>query len=324
MLSRVACTRVANQKTVGLSYYCDDPKLNGTCQVGTVNEAKWVQQIYREHIVPKLAPHQRLMAIPGTFWDLHPTRSGSRDEQDALLAKKIEGYRDWLAADPQLVGLQMWHWFTEGPPLEPSKPWALGGGLDRLPKTVAALRQILKRELPAPPQGPPPQAGLPSGPSIEEYCTVWTTPSPAGPDSGSLASMPLGNGDLAVNVWTDNSTNGDLMLYLAKNDAFDSTGELIKLGRIRVAFAPPLIAADGAAFIHQRLDLSNATVTIRSGGYTVDVWVTASTNTVYIDASHDALNMECKSLMLSHSCLRSLPNWNASLVRGRVRDVGHA
>ena len=115
--------------------------------------------------------------------------------------------------------------------------------------------------------------------------------------------MPLGNGDLAVNVWTDNSTNGDLMLYLAKNDAFDSTGELIKLGRIRVAFAPPLIAADGAAFIHQRLDLSNATVTIRSGGYTVDVWVAASTNTVYIDASHDALNMECKALMLSHSCL---------------------
>jgi hypothetical protein len=37
---------------------------------------------------------------------------------------------------------------------------------------------------------------------------------------GELGTMPLGNGDVAVNVWVEKAT-GDLLVYMAKSDAFD-------------------------------------------------------------------------------------------------------
>ena len=41
-------------------------------------------------------------------------------------------------------------------------------------------------------------------------------------------SMPIGNGDLAVNVWTEQ--NGDVMLLLSKADSWTEMGKLVKLG----------------------------------------------------------------------------------------------
>src|ERR1700678_3925869 len=49
-------------------------------------------------------------------------------------------------------------------------------------------------------------------------------------------SMPIGNGDLAANVWTEQ--NGDLMLLVAKSDAWTELGKLDKLGRVRIQLTP--------------------------------------------------------------------------------------
>src|SRR5580700_8853279 len=49
-------------------------------------------------------------------------------------------------------------------------------------------------------------------------------------------SMPLGNGDLALNVWTEQ--NGDIVLLVAKSDAWSENGQLLKLGRVRVQLTP--------------------------------------------------------------------------------------
>ena len=49
-------------------------------------------------------------------------------------------------------------------------------------------------------------------------------------------SMPIGNGDLAANVWTEQ--NGDLVLLVAKSDAWSEMGKLLKLGRVRIHIAP--------------------------------------------------------------------------------------
>src|SRR5882762_8568224 len=49
-------------------------------------------------------------------------------------------------------------------------------------------------------------------------------------------SMPIGNGDLAANVWTEQ--NGDLVLLVAKSDVWSEIGKLLKLGRIRIHIAP--------------------------------------------------------------------------------------
>ena len=63
------------------------------------------------------------------------------------------------------------------------------------------------------------------------YLLSWNTPG-----ISSLNSIPLGNGDCAVNAWVDD--RGDLLLYLAKSDAWSENGRLQKLGRIRIAFTP--------------------------------------------------------------------------------------
>src|ERR1700683_5829350 len=49
-------------------------------------------------------------------------------------------------------------------------------------------------------------------------------------------SMPIGNGDLAANVWTEQ--NGDLVLLVAKADAWNELGKLVKLGRGRIQVTP--------------------------------------------------------------------------------------
>ncbi|MFI5357752.1 MAG: DUF5703 domain-containing protein, partial [Opitutales bacterium] len=63
---------------------------------------------------------------------------------------------------------------------------------------------------------------------------TWDSPSPT-----SAGSLPLGNGDLAASVWVEPA--GDLVLYVAKSDAWDHLCRLIKLGRLRVRLDPPLL-----------------------------------------------------------------------------------
>ena len=104
---------------------------------------------------------------------------------------------------------------------------------------------------------------------------IWTTPGQTSADS-----LPLGNGNIAANVWTE--PNGDIVLYLAKNDAWDHLGRLIKIGRLRLRFTPGLTAAGGP--FEQRLSLADASVVIMAGGATVRLW---------IDAHWPRLMIEC-------------------------------
>src|ERR1700722_10181153 len=65
-------------------------------------------------------------------------------------------------------------------------------------------------------------------------------------------SMPLGNGDLAANVWTEQ--DGDLVLLVAKSDAYTEMGKLVKLGRVRLHFVPQLFSANQTFSQTLRLD----------------------------------------------------------------------
>src|ERR1700679_3601394 len=49
-------------------------------------------------------------------------------------------------------------------------------------------------------------------------------------------SMPIGNGDLAANVWTEQ--NGGPVMLVAKADSWSELGALVKLGRVRVQLTP--------------------------------------------------------------------------------------
>ncbi|MEI6969933.1 MAG: DUF5703 domain-containing protein [bacterium] len=99
---------------------------------------------------------------------------------------------------------------------------------------------------------------------------IWTTPS-----LDSSGSMPLGNGDIGLNVWVEKE--GDLLFYLSKTDAWDENGRLLKLGRIRISLIPnPFVT--GSDFL-QELDLATGVIRIHSrisnSRLTVLLWVDA-------------------------------------------------
>ena len=65
----------------------------------------------------------------------------------------------------------------------------------------------------------------------DAYNVVWDSPS-----KDSSGSMPIGNGDVGLNVWVEES--GDLVFYIGKTDAWSETVRLLKLGRVRVRLSP--------------------------------------------------------------------------------------
>lgn len=50
--------------------------------------------------------------------------------------------------------------------------------------------------------------------------------------------MPLGNGDIGVNVWTE--ADGVLRFYISKTDSWSENGRLLKVGKVKVYLDPPL------------------------------------------------------------------------------------
>jgi hypothetical protein len=103
---------------------------------------------------------------------------------------------------------------------------------------------------------------------------IWNSPG-----TNENDSLPVGNGDLAANVWTEQ--NGDLVLLVAKADAWAETGTLVKLGRVRIQLNPNPFA--GATHFTQALKLENGTLELTSGDNNLRVW---------IDANHPAIHVE--------------------------------
>jgi len=99
------------------------------------------------------------------------------------------------------------------------------------------------------------------------------------PGTNENNSMPLGNGDIALNVWTE--PNGDIVLLLAKSDAWSENGQLLKLGRVRVKLAPNPFGPS-STFI-QTLKLATGEVQIQDGKNVARIWV---------DANHPAVHLE--------------------------------
>lgn len=115
------------------------------------------------------------------------------------------------------------------------------------------------------------------GRSLDEYDVVWTTPS-----ADSSGSMPIGNGEVGLNVWVE--PNGELVMMIARSDAWSEACRLMKLGRVRISLSPnPL--GDGAAF-RQRLQLRDGRITIdlgtRGRGARLEVFVAPDCPVVFV------------------------------------------
>ena len=120
-------------------------------------------------------------------------------------------------------------------------------------------------------------AAEPVGPS--PYEVVWDTPS-----ADSNGTVPLGNGEIALNAWIEPS--GDLRFYIARTDAWDDNGRLVKVGAMRIKvgdgsvertkqFRQVLIAKDGT--LNARYGEGDDQVNLR-------LWVDANRPVICVEA----------------------------------------
>lgn len=127
--------------------------------------------------------------------------------------------------------------------------------------------------------------------TLDKYNVVWETPS-----KNSSGSMPIGNGDIGLNLWVEEG--GDLLFYISKTDAWEDNSRLVKLGRVRVKLSPSPFEK-GARFC-QTLKLRQGEIDIIAGpkGFPI-------TLRIRVDANHPVIYVEasCKrAFELSASC----------------------
>ena len=123
---------------------------------------------------------------------------------------------------------------------------------------------------------------------LEKYNVVWDSPG-----RNSSGSMPIGNGDIGMNIWVEE--NGDLVFYISKTDAWDENGRLCKVGRVRVKFDPALSVTDG---FRQELKLRDGIIEIKSKinhqPSTLRLWVDANQPVIHVEAE-SAIPVNCRA-----------------------------
>lgn len=116
---------------------------------------------------------------------------------------------------------------------------------------------------------------------LDRYNVVWDTPS-----KDHTGSMPLGNGDISLNVWVEE--NGDLIFYIGKTDSWGDNGRLLKVGKVRVSLSPKPLAGDSV--FTQTLNLRKAEVSVeittknRKSPVRLRVWADANHPVIHVVA----------------------------------------
>jgi len=150
---------------------------------------------------------------------------------------------------------------------------------------------------------------------LSQYNVVWGTPS-----KDSSGSMPIGNGDIGLNVWVEEG--GDLLFYISKTDAWSENARLLKLGRVRVKLLPNPFEK-GMAF-KQTLKLRQGEIEITAGPaerkVKLRVWVDANQQVIRIEAEGKRdFNLETH-LEVWRTSERELKGNEANSARGLTRN----
>ena len=130
---------------------------------------------------------------------------------------------------------------------------------------------------------------------LNAYNVSWNSAS----TTGSMASMPLGNGDITANVWVE--SNGDLMMYIGKSDTWSEGTRLLKVGRLRISISPnPFVTGNS---FDQTLNLYKGEIEISAGqkGSKVNlkVWIDANQSVLRVEASGDhKFSLKCTTELL--------------------------
>ena len=109
---------------------------------------------------------------------------------------------------------------------------------------------------------------------------IWDTPS-----KNSSESMPLGGGDIGMNVWVE---EGDILFYLSRTGSYDEHNTLLKQGRFRISTTPSIFANEKE--FCQELNLNDGCMTIEGSNGKILLWV---------DVFHPVVHVEAKTKMAS-------------------------
>ena len=143
--------------------------------------------------------------------------------------------------------------------------------------------------------------------SPDAYNVVWDTPS-----RDALGSMPLGNGDIGLNVWVEAA--GDIVFYISKTDSWDDNNRLVKVGRVRVSLRPNPFG--GGALFRQELRLRQGEIVVdgRTEGRPVRVriWVEAENPVIHVETEGRAALTGTAAIELWRTERTTLPSIEVS------------
>ncbi len=113
--------------------------------------------------------------------------------------------------------------------------------------------------------------------TAQTYNPIWTSQS-----KNSSQSMPLGGGDIGLNVWVENN---DILFYVARSGTFDENNSLLKLGRVRLQLSPNPF--EGGANFKQELHLNEGYITINgtkgNQATQIKLWVDVFSPVVHVE-----------------------------------------
>jgi hypothetical protein len=114
-------------------------------------------------------------------------------------------------------------------------------------------------------------------PVLANYNSIWNTQS-----SNSSESMPLGGGDIGLNVWVE---KGDLYCYISRSGTFDEHNTFLKLGRVKITLTPnPFAGNEG---FHQELVLQDGCIKIAQNNTRIKLWVDVFKPVIHLDVKSE-------------------------------------
>ena len=116
---------------------------------------------------------------------------------------------------------------------------------------------------------------------LDAYNVVWDSQS-----TDPSESMPVGGGDIGLNVWVENN---ELLFYIGRSGTFDENNHMLKLGRVRLKLDPNPFSEGGE--FRQELKLREGIVeisgTTADASSTIRFWVEVFRPVVHVEIESD-------------------------------------
>jgi hypothetical protein len=130
---------------------------------------------------------------------------------------------------------------------------------------------------------------------LTTYDVIWNTPS-----RDAAGSMPIGNGEVVLNVWVEDKT-GDLMFLIGRTDSLSEICRMLKLGRVRVHLEPSPFRS--SADFRQHLRLHDGRIDISGGGTSLKLYVDSASNVISVSGE----SVKPVSVAATLECWRNAP-----------------